>query len=128
MKKGPVITAIVALVAMGGVVAAFVSNASPYVTIAQAKERHGERMHLAGDIVPGSVMTDLKSGELRFKVTDTDKATILVVHRGEMPSNINSATKVVAIGGIEGDHFKSEQLLLKCPSRYESEDKEKGKG
>lgn len=126
MKKGPVISAIVALVAMGGVVAAYVSNSSPYVTVAQAKQVRGERMHLAGEMVKGSVVTNVKTGEVRFKVKDTDGQVIEVVHTGEIPGNIDQATKVVAIGGIQDDHFASKQLLLKCPSRYESESKDKG--
>ena len=125
MKKGPLVTAVVALVAMGAVVAAFMSNASPYVTIAQAKQLGGDRMHLAGDILKETVVTDIKAAELRFRVKDANGDQITVVHRGEIPANMSSATKVVAIGGIKEDRFVSEQLLLKCPSRYE-EEKQKG--
>lgn len=123
MKKGPLVSAIIALLAMGGVVAAFMSNASPYVTIAQAKEGRSDRMHLAGDIVKGSVQVKVDSNELRFKVRDAEGQTITVIHDGEVPTNIGEATRVVAIGGVKGDHFVSKQLLLKCPSRYEGEKK-----
>jgi cytochrome c-type biogenesis protein CcmE len=123
MTKGALIGATVALVAMGGVVAAFMSSASPYVTVAQAKELRRPRMHLAGDIVPGTLEVDVKNREVRFGVKDAEGGQIRVVHRGEVPSNVNSATKVVAIGEIKGGDFVSDQLLLKCPSRYESEAK-----
>ncbi len=126
MMKGPVITSIVALIAMGGVVAAFVSNSSPYVTVAQAKQVRGDRMHLAGDIVKGTVLTNVKTGKVKFQVKDANGEVMDVVFQGEIPGNLDAATKVVAIGGIEGDHFSSKQLLLKCPSRYESETKGKG--
>ncbi|MGV3619024.1 MAG: cytochrome c maturation protein CcmE [Fimbriimonas sp.] len=125
MKSGPIVTAVVAFVAMGGVVVAFMSNASPYVTIAEARQMRSDRMHLAGDILKETVVTDIKSSELRFQVKDSKGEQILIVHRGEIPANMGSATKVVAIGGIEGDRFMSKQLLLKCPSRYE-EEKKKG--
>lgn len=123
MKSGPLVTAVVALVAMGGVVAAFMSNASPYVTIAEAKQLRSDRMHLAGDILKETVVNDYQGHELRFKIKDANGDQILIVHRGEMPSNMGSATRVVAIGGVEGDRFMSKQLLLKCPSRYEEEKK-----
>jgi cytochrome c-type biogenesis protein CcmE len=123
MKTGPLVTAVVAFVAMGGVVMAFMSNASPYVTIAQAKQMRGDRMHLSGDIVKDSVRTDIKAAEVRFRVKDLNGDEMTVVHRGEIPANINSAEKVVAIGGVEGDKFVSQQLLLKCPTKYQGEDK-----
>lgn len=123
MKSGPLVTAVVALVAMTGVVVAFMSNASPYVTIAEAKQLKSDRMHLAGDILKETVVTDYKANEVRFQVKDVNGDQILIVHRGEMPANMSSATKVVAIGGVEGDRFISKQLLLKCPSRYEEEKK-----
>jgi cytochrome c-type biogenesis protein CcmE len=119
MKKGPVITAIVALIAMAGVVIAFMSNASPYVTIAQAKSASGNRLHLAGDIIKSSVKNDLAHHALSFDVRDKDGAVITVLHKGEPPQNMSEATQVVAIGKLEGDKFVSDQLLVKCPSRYQ---------
>jgi cytochrome c-type biogenesis protein CcmE len=123
MKKGPVITAVVALIAMAGVVIAFMSNASPYVTIAQAKSAPGDRLHLAGDIVKSSVKNDLVHHALSFQVKDQNGDVVTVMHRGEPPQNMSEATKVVAIGKMEGDNFVSDQLLVKCPSRYEEKRK-----
>ena len=123
MKKGPVITAVVALIAMAGVVIAFMSNASPYVTIAQAKSAAGDRLHLAGDIIKPTVKNDLIHHALSFDVKDKDGNVITVMHRGEPPQNMSEATQVVAIGKIEGDKFVSDELLVKCPSRYEEKRK-----
>lgn len=120
MKVGPLVTAVVALLAMGAVVAAFMSNASPYVTVAQAKQLRGDRMHLAGDILPGTLHIDVAHAEVTFQVKDANGEVMTIVNRGEIPANMGEATKVVAIGGMQGDQFVSEQLLLKCPSRYES--------
>ena len=39
------------------------------------------------------------------------------------------AVSVVAIGKFEGDHFEAQQLLVKCPSKYQAEaDKAAAKG
>lgn len=126
MKKGPIITAIVAVFAMAAVVTAFMSNASPYVTIAQAKTASGDRLHLAGDIIKSTVHNDLKKHELTFDIKDADGAVVTVAHVGEPPANMGDATKVVAIGKMNGDRFVSDQLLVKCPSKYESERDAKG--
>jgi cytochrome c-type biogenesis protein CcmE len=119
MKSGPIITAIVAILAMSGVVAAFMANASPYVTVAQAKSSTGDRLHLAGDIDKKSIQNDLVNHVLRFDITDADGQRVTVVHKGEPPANMGEATKVVAIGKMDGDRFVSDDLLVKCPSRYD---------
>ena len=119
MKKGPIITAVVTAFALTAVVAAFVSNASPYVTIAQAKTIHSDQLHLAGDLLKGSVSTDYATHTLTFKLRDKDGQVITVLHKGEPPESMSTVTKVVAIGGMQGDRFVSNKLLLKCPSKYE---------
>lgn len=123
MKVGPIITAVVAGLALTGVVVAFLGSASPYVTVAQAKTTDGNRLHLLGNIVKDSTRTDFKNGTLLFQLKDPEGATVTVRHRGERPANMGEATQVVAIGGMQGPEFVSEQLLLKCPSKYEGQKK-----
>ncbi len=123
MKTGPIVTAIVAMLALAAVVAAFMSNASPYVTVAQAKSSAGTRLHLAGDILKRTVNTDLVNHALTFDVKDKNGDVMTVRHIGEPPANMNEATEVVAIGKVENGEFISEKLLVKCPSRYEGEKK-----
>jgi len=120
MKSGPIITAIVAILALAAVVTAFMSNASPYVTIAQAKTATGNRLHLAGDILKPTIHNDLYKHVLSFDLKDADGAVVTVEHVGEPPANMGEATKVVAIGQMKNGKFVSDQLLVKCPSKYET--------
>jgi len=106
---------------MGAVITAFSFSASPYVTVAQAKTASGDRLHLAGDIIKPTVSRDVRRGSLTFDLRDDKGDTITVVHRGEMPANFSEAVKVVAIGGMKDGQFQSNQLLVKCPSKYEAE-------
>ena len=108
---------------MSGVVAAFMANASPYVTIAQAKEASGDRLHLAGDLEKKSIHNDVTNHVLTFKLKDKDGAIVKVVHRGDPPANMGEATQVVAIGKMVDGEFASDELLVKCPSKYEGEKK-----
>ncbi|MDX2066376.1 MAG: cytochrome c maturation protein CcmE [Fimbriimonadaceae bacterium] len=121
MKRGPIISGLVAVVALGAAVMAFTTSASPYVTIQQAKSAPGDRLHVAGDIVPGSVRNDVFRQELTFRIKDAEGSTVQVVHRGEKPANMAEATQVVAVGKMTGDAFVSQQLIVKCPSKYEGE-------
>lgn len=119
--SGAVITGIVATLAMGGVLAAFLGNASPYVTLAEAKQSKNDSMHLAGSLLKESVRTDPRNGEISFKLKDDTGAIAQVVYVGSQPGNLMEATKVVAIGGMDGEVFKAHQLLVKCPSKYETQ-------
>ena len=120
--SGTVITAAIATLAMGGVLAAFIRNASPYVTVAEAKESHADGVHLAGDLIKSSIQTDPRSGEIRFQLKDQQGQLANVLYIGSTPGNLGEATKVVAVGGMNKDDvFVSHQLLIKCPSKYESQ-------
>lgn len=119
---GAVLTAVVCVVALSGVIVAFLMNSSPYVTVAQAKAVNADRMHLSGDIMKETVHQDLKEHTLTFDVKDAT-GRVTVVYSGTPPQNMGEATKVVAIGTMKNGKFLSDQLLVKCPSKYESEKK-----
>lgn len=124
-QKGPLVTTVVALLAMTGVVAAFLTNASPYVTVAQARASTGTRLQLFGQLVKGSVSVDLAKKSLTFRLKDPTGEIVTVHHVGEPPSNMSQAYEVAAVGAMKGDVFVSEDLRTKCPSKYE-EDKKAG--
>lgn len=127
--SGAVVTGIIATLAMGGVLAAFVRNASPYVTVAEAKESHADGVHLAGDLIKNTIQTDPKTGEIKFQLKDQNGQLANVVYQGTTPGNLTEATKVVAVGGMNKDDvFISHQLLIKCPSKYESQPGQAGPG
>ncbi len=127
MKKGPIFTAIFTVIALCAVVTAFVTQASPYVTIAQAKQSADMQLHLAGDVVPDSLHNDPMKHLLSFKIKDMKGEEILVQHNGEVPAELDQVKKVVAIGGVKDGQFMSSKLLVKCPSKYEAEKNKAGK-
>jgi cytochrome c-type biogenesis protein CcmE len=122
MKSGVIVTTIVAVAAIGGMLAAFLVNSSPYVTVAQARTTSGDRLHLAGDLLKETLQTDVANQTVRFQLRDEAGETVAVRYLGPPPANMGSATKVVAIGKLEGNEFVSEKMLLKCPSKYEGEE------
>ena len=122
MKLGRLVPYAVGAASLGAVVTAFSSGASPYVTVAQARSMAGDRLHLQGTLLQPTVRQDLKNGTLEFDLKDKDGATMHVIHRGERVS-LSEATTVVAIGKVQGEAFVSQQLLVKCPTRYEEKNK-----
>ena len=121
MKKGPILTAIFTVLALGAVVTAFVTQASAYVTIAQAKQSSETQMHVAGDVIPDTLHNDPIKHLLTFRLKDQNGDTITVEHNGGVPADVDQVKKVVAIGGVKNGEFLSSKLLVKCPSKYEAE-------
>ncbi len=121
MKPGAIFAYVLSAVGLTAVVTAFLTNASPYVTVAQAATMSADNLHLAGDIVPGTVQVSPHSKRVTFTLKDAEGRTMPVLYRGAPPANMGSATKVVAVGGVKDGVFACEKLLLKCPSKYESE-------
>ena len=122
-NKGAIISAVVTVLALAGVCVAFLTTASPYVTVAEARLTKGDNLHVAGDLVKETLATDVKAKQMTFSLKDEKGEKMDVVYSGPPPANMGSATKVVAIGGMEGDAFHAHKLLVKCPSKYESEKK-----
>lgn len=104
---------------MGFVVFAFTKSANPYGNFADARASHDDRMHVAGEVVPGTMKRDILSHTLSFEMTDAKGDRCRINHKGEMPGNLAEAKKVVVIGHMDGDAFTSQEMLVKCPSKYE---------
>ena len=59
-------------------------------------------------------------------VQDTNGDVMPVEYRGVIPGNFDQAVSIVAIGAFKGDHFEANQLLVKCPSKYQAMESETG--
>lgn len=103
-----------------GLFASFVNSASPYMSIDEAKNAGGTKVHLVGEIVPNSIQTLPRERSVIFQLVDAKGARVTVRYRGNAPAALATATRVDAIGTMQGAEFHSEKLLLKCPSKYES--------
>ena len=44
-----------------------------------------------------------------------------VIYHGVKPANLEQAEEIVVIGRFEGATFNADQLLVKCPSKYQAE-------
>jgi cytochrome c-type biogenesis protein CcmE len=51
-------------------------------------------------------------------VNDTGE-TMTVHYSGVKPGNFEEAVQIVAIGSYQEGVFEAEQLLVKCPSKYQ---------
>ena len=121
MKIKPVhivgVVVIVAALIFGA--GAFQNSLTPYVPVAEAKTAKG--LLQVGGLVEGGKSGYDASGNFTFVLTD-DKGNILpVVYKRVKPANFDQAIGVVAIGRYKNGVLEADQLLVKCPSKYEAQ-------
>lgn len=120
MKTKAIVALVLTLFGLAAMIGAFLTNASPYVTIAEAKSIKGDNLHLAGDLDKSTIRNVISKQEVHFSLRDEKGEVIQVVYHGPAPANLGEATKVVAVGGMKEGSFHASKLLIKCPSKYES--------
>jgi cytochrome c-type biogenesis protein CcmE len=120
LNKGALISGIVAIAAIAILTMAFLSVASPYVTLQEARQLQGDGLHIVGQLQKKTIANDFERGVLRFTMNDTNGDPVRVEYQGASPANLSEATRVVAIGKLEGDTFHARKLLVKCPSKYKA--------
>lgn len=93
---------------------------TPYVPLSEAKASKST-VQVKGERVPGSEMFDVQQKVFKFKMKDPRGEEFQVVYHGVKPANFEQAKEVVAIGRYTNGTFEAEQLLVKCPSKYQAE-------
>ena len=81
MKIRPLLGAAVSVSVLCGVAMMMLSNASPYVTAAQAKTTKGNNLHLQGDLIKESVKVDHQNMQVSFTIKDDEGQMLDVVTR-----------------------------------------------
>lgn len=127
MNAKTIIGGVVILVFMVLGAFAFMKTTVRYVSIEQA-QFSDETVQIMGKIDFDRVNYDAENTELHFAIYDVeaeDEATarrMPVVYGGVPPGNFDQATSVVLKGKSDGSGtFVAEQMLVKCPSKYQGE-------
>jgi cytochrome c-type biogenesis protein CcmE len=96
----------------------FRKTLTPYVSFEEAK-RSGATVQIIGKIVFSEVKYDLDAHQLRFPILDENGEKMIVTYGGAKPANFEQAEEVVVIGKYANGAFNADQLLVKCPSKYQ---------
>ena len=110
------------LVAVGAAVGvtSFRKSVTPYISFSEARRATG-LVQVNGQIADKDYVIKPQEQYLRFNLKDQKGEVMPVVYHGVIPGNFDQATMVVAIGRYKGDRFEADQLLVKCPSKYQAE-------
>jgi cytochrome c-type biogenesis protein CcmE len=101
-------------------VTSFKKSVTPYISFAEARHASG-MVQVNGTLASKDYILKKDEQYLQFELKDSNAETMKVEYRGVVPGNFDQATSIVAIGRYAGDHFEAEQLLVKCPSKYQAQ-------
>ncbi len=111
---------IIAFVVWG--MSSFLSTTVRYVSIDEVAASKGT-VQVMGKIDFKAVQYDTKNSQLNFEIIDptdnTETKRLKIIYSGVVPGNFDQATSVVAKGRYLNGVFQADQLLVKCPSKYQ---------
>lgn len=119
MKKGPIIGILVIAIAIAAIIATY-GNADAYADFAVAKAS-GKELHVVGNLILAEPLvyeplTD--PNYFSFYMTDNSGQACKVEFMGAKPQDFERSEQIVLTGKMQGDVFKANKILMKCPSKY----------
>ena len=98
------------------------SSAEYYMTMSELQHCTTcvtQTVRVAGEVEASSIQRNSQTQELRFTMTDGELA-LPVVYSGIVPDAFNAGLTVVVEGHMEQGVFQAKNLLVKCPSKFQS--------
>ncbi|MDH7571627.1 MAG: cytochrome c maturation protein CcmE [Armatimonadota bacterium] len=120
MKKAHAIGIGVILVFGAFGATAFKDAATPYVSFDEARAA-ASTVQVKGRLDTGSIRVDSTTHRLCFDLLDSQTGRLPVVYSGAEPGNFRQASEVVVVGRYTEGAFAAEKVLVKCPSKYQSQ-------
>jgi cytochrome c-type biogenesis protein CcmE len=117
---------VVVVVVVGVLIAtSFSGSSSDYLTVAQVKALGPEQARdsrVAGKIVTDSVEWNTRELHLTFDIED-DTGQLAISYHGTQPDMLVDAVEAVVVGKYDPSSqvFEADDLLMKCPSKYEEQ-------
>ena len=96
----------------------FRKTLTPYVSFEEAK-RTEATVQVIGKVVRHETLYDTTTQLFHFALRSPEGEILKVVFGGSKPANFEQATDVVAIGRYKNNRFEADQVLVKCPSKYQ---------
>jgi cytochrome c-type biogenesis protein CcmE len=101
-------------------VSIFKNTFTPYISFVEARRSSG-LVQVNGVLADKEYVMKQEEQYLSFRLKDDHGEVLPVEYRGVIPGNFDQATSIVAIGRYHDGTFSAEQLLVKCPSKYQAE-------
>lgn len=97
----------------------FSQNLSSYVDFEQASTMSGDNIHVIGDWDDSKPHEfSRETMQFTFYMEDEQGNSRRVVYPRPKPNNFEQADQLVVIGSMQGETFHADDMLVKCPSKY----------
>ncbi|MBK7888123.1 MAG: cytochrome c maturation protein CcmE [Bacteroidetes bacterium] len=120
MKKIHIVAIVVIAIALA-VIVSTISNSSTYAPFRTAIENEGNTFHVVGKV---NLQKDFiynpqeNANIFGFYLVDSEGLEKLVLYNGTKPQDFERSEQIVVVGKMKEDKFIANQLLMKCPSKY----------
>ncbi|MBL0098293.1 MAG: cytochrome c maturation protein CcmE [Bacteroidetes bacterium] len=120
MKKIHIVAIVVIAIALA-VIVSTISNSSTYAPFRTAIENEGNTFHVVGKV---NLQKDFiynpqeNANIFGFYLVDNEGLEKLVLYNGTKPQDFERSEQIVVVGKMKEDKFIANQLLMKCPSKY----------
>ncbi|MER3498418.1 MAG: hypothetical protein C4308_07180 [Chitinophagaceae bacterium] len=123
MKKIHIVLLVCIAVAIG-VLVSFMGTLTTYDTVETAKQKQGKFVHLIARLdrtSPVEYDAIKNPNYLSFTAVDSLGGKVKVEYDKPKPGNLEHSERLVLKGRMNGDVFKCEEILMKCPSKYKDD-------
>ncbi len=120
MKKLHLIGIVVIAIAIG-VIFVSLKNTSTYADFTQAMSDPGTEYHVVGKLdksAPQIYEPKVNPDEFMFTMIDNNGVAKQVVLHKSRPQDFEKSEQIVLIGKMHDDSFHANDILMKCPSKY----------
>ena len=129
MKKIHIIAIIIIAVALG-VIVSTISNSSTYAPFSEAIQNPDATFHVVGKVNKEKSFEynpEVDANLFGFYLVDNTGIEKKVVYNGAKPQDFERSEQIVVIGKIDGEEFHCNQILMKCPSKYNGSEADRTK-
>lgn len=99
------------------------STTSYFLTVEELHDKgsaiYDRNVRVSGKVVGDSVDFNSRDLILRFEIAGESGETVPVFFNGPKPDQMRQDAEAIIQGTYDGNQFTAQELLLKCPSRYE---------
>lgn len=120
MKKTHIIGIIIIAVAVGSLIG-LLNDSSTYSDFSEAAAMKGAEVHVVGTLSkdkPLDYNPQVSANRFSFYMKDNKGIERRVVLLKAKPQDFEKSEQIVVVGSLSGSNFIANDILMKCPSKY----------
>ena len=128
MKRSHIAIIVVIAVAIGAIMVT-INDASTYVGFAKADETPGTKYTVIGYLDKEAPMNyDARANKFEFTAIDKEGKKRTVLYSQPKPQDFERSEEITMKGYSTDSAFVAEEILMKCPSKYNEQNEMAGYG